>query len=113
PNPLDPTVGYPDHYRNYYSGPYDNGGVHINSSINNKAAYLLSEGGWHYGVEVNGVGREATEKIYYRALTKYLTAKSNFKMMRQAALQAADDLYGKNSKEVQAVTKAYDAVGIE
>lgn len=113
PNPLEPTQGYPDHYRKYYPGPYDNGGVHINSSINNKAAYLLSEGGWHYGVEVNGVGREATEKIYYRALTKYLTAKSDFKMMRQAALQAAEDLYGKNSKEVQAVAKAYDAVGIE
>ncbi|HFK1548954.1 TPA: M4 family metallopeptidase [Bacillus albus] len=113
PNPLDPTMGYPDHYRHYYSTPYDNGGVHINSSINNKAAYLMSEGGWHFGVEVNGVGREATEKIYYRALTKYLTAKSNFKMMRQAALLAAEDLYGKNSKEVQAVTKAYDAVGIE
>ncbi|MGF9829491.1 M4 family metallopeptidase [Bacillus anthracis] len=113
PNPLDPTEGYPDHYRIYYSTPFDNGGVHINSSINNKAAYLVSEGGWHYGVEVNGVGREATEKIYYRALTKYLTAKSNFKMMRQAAIQAAEDLYGKNSKEVQAVTKAYDAVGIE
>ncbi|HHT7180424.1 M4 family metallopeptidase [Bacillus anthracis] len=113
PNPLDPTMGYPDHYRHYYPTPYDNGGVHINSSINNKAAYLMSEGGWHFGVEVNGVGREATEKIYYRALSKYLTAKSNFKMMRQAALLAAEDLYGKNSKEVQAVTKAYDAVGIE
>lgn len=34
-------------------------------------------------------------------------------MMHQAALQAAEDLYGKNSKEVEAVTKAYDAVGIE
>ncbi|PHE65156.1 peptidase M4 family protein, partial [Bacillus wiedmannii] len=38
PNPLEPTQGYPDHYRKYYPGPYDNGGVHINSSINNKAA---------------------------------------------------------------------------
>jgi len=34
-------------------------------------------------------------------------------MMRQAALQAATDLYGQNSKEVQAVTKAYDAVGVK
>ena len=33
-------------------------------------------------------------------------------MMRQAALQSAEDLYGKNSKAVQAVTKAYDAVGV-
>lgn len=113
PNPLKPTEGYPDHYDKRYKGTADYGGVHINSSINNKAAYLVSEGGTHYGVKVNGVGREATEKIYYRALSKYLTANSNFKMMRQAALQSAEDLYGKNSKEVQAVTKAYDAVGVK
>ncbi|EJS78680.1 hypothetical protein ICY_00279 [Bacillus cereus BAG2X1-3] len=113
PNPLKPGEGYPDHYNKRYIGTKDNGGVHINSSINNKAAYLVSEGGTHYNVKVTGVGREATEKIYYRALTKYLTANSDFKMMRQAALQSAEDLYGKNSKAVQAVTKAYDAVGVK
>ena len=73
---------------------------------------MVSDGGEHYGVKVTGVGREATE-IYYRALTKYLTANSDFKMMRQAALQSAEDLYGKDSKAVQAVTKAYDAVGVK
>ncbi|EJR68707.1 hypothetical protein IK3_00496 [Bacillus toyonensis] len=113
PNPLKPGEGYPDHYNKRYTGTADNGGVHINSSINNKAAYLVSDGGTHYGVKVTGVGREATEKIYYGALTKYLTANSDFKMMRQAALQSAEDLYGKNSKELQAVTKAYDAVGVK
>lgn len=113
PNPLKPSEGYPDHYNKRYTGTADNGGVHINSSINNKAAYLVSEGGEHYDVKVTGVGREATEKIYYRALTKYLTANSDFKMMRQAALQSAEDLYGKDSKAVQAVTKAYDAVGVK
>lgn len=113
PNPLKPSEGYPDHYSKRYTGTADNGGVHINSSINNKAAYLVSDGGEHYGVKVTGVGREATEKIYYRALTKYLTANSDFKMMRQAALQSAEDLYGENSKAVQAVAKAYDAVGVK
>ena len=113
PNPLKPGEGYPDHYNKRYTGTADNGGVHINSSINNKAAYLVSDGGEHYGVKVTGVGREATEKIYYRALTKYLTANSDFKMMRQAALQSAEDLYGKDSKAVQAVAKAYEAVGVK
>nr|WP_169803206.1 Xaa-Pro dipeptidyl-peptidase [Neobacillus novalis] len=102
----------PDHWSKRYIGTLDNGGVHINSSINNKAAYLISEGGAHYGVTVKGVGREATEQIYYRALTKYLTARSNFTMMRQAAIQAATDLYGANSKEVKAVQQAYTAVGV-
>lgn len=63
PNPLKPGEGYPDHYNKRYTGTADNGGVHINSSINNKAAYLVSEGGEHYGVKVTGVGREATEKF--------------------------------------------------
>ncbi|MBR7797115.1 peptidase M4 family protein [Virgibacillus salarius] len=103
---------YPDHWDRRYTGPLDNGGVHINSSINNKAAYLVSEGGEHYDVEVNGVGRDVTEQIYYRALSLYLTSNSDFSMMRQAAIQAATDLYGDESEAVAAVEQAYNAVGV-
>ncbi|MFD2627379.1 M4 family metallopeptidase [Oceanobacillus kapialis] len=103
---------YPDHWSRRYTGTLDNGGVHINSSINNKAAYLVSEGGEHFDVTVNGVGREKTEQIYYRALTLYLTRSSDFSMMREAAIQAAGDLYGSNSDAVAAVEQAYDAVGV-
>nr|WP_066070104.1 M4 family metallopeptidase [Neobacillus soli] len=102
----------PDHWSKRYTGTLDSGGVHINSSINNKAAYLMSDGGTHYGVTVTGVGRDATEQIYYRALTKYLTKSSNFSLMRSAAIQAATDLYGASSKEVKAVQQAYTAVGV-
>lgn len=109
----DPTdFGDPDHYSKRYTGTADNGGVHTNSSINNKAAYLIAQGGTHYGIKVNGVGREATEKIYYRALTRYLTSSSNFAAMRQAAIQAATDLYGASSAEVTAVKNAYSAIGV-
>nr|WP_169802764.1 Xaa-Pro dipeptidyl-peptidase [Neobacillus soli] len=105
--------GYsPDHWSKRYTGTLDSGGVHINSSINNKAAYLISEGGKHYGVTVKGVGRDATEQIYYRALSKYLTSSSNFTMMRQAAIQAATDLYGSDSAQVKAVQSAYTSVGV-
>nr|WP_316247538.1 M4 family metallopeptidase [Rossellomorea aquimaris] len=108
---------YPDHYDDRYLGELDKGGVHINSSINNKAAYLLTDGGTHHGVTVTGVGKAKAEKIYYRALTLYLTASSGFSEMRQAAVQAARDLYpdrnGESSAEVKAVEAAYDAVGVE
>lgn len=104
---------YPDHWDRRYTGSLDNGGVHINSSINNKAAYLVSEGGEHYGVEVTGVGREKTEQIYYRALSVYLTPNSTFAMMRQAAIDAAEDLYGEDSAAVTAVEQAYNAVGVQ
>ncbi len=107
---------YPDHYDKRYLGELDRGGVHINSSINNKAAHLITEGGTHYGVNVNGIGKAKTEKIFYRALTLYLTPSSGFAEMRQAAIQAARDLHpdrnGAPSLEVQAVMAAYDAVGV-
>ncbi|SEM81361.1 M4 family metallopeptidase [Lihuaxuella thermophila] len=106
----------PDHYSRYVRLPDtpdgDYGGVHINSGINNKAAYLLAEGGTHYGVNVTGIGRAKTAKIYYRALTLYLTSRSTFADMRQAAIKAATDLYGSASQEVQSVKNAYSAVGV-
>lgn len=103
----------PDHYKDRYTGWQDNGGVHINSGINNKAAYLIAAGGTHYNVSVKGIGREKVERIYYRALNYYLTSTSDFAQMRQAVIRAATDLYGGNGPEVQAVRQAYKAVGVE
>ncbi|EDL66230.1 M4 family metallopeptidase [Bacillus sp. SG-1] len=109
----DPAkYGDPDHYSVRYTGTQDNGGVHINSGIINKQAYLLSEGGTHYGVNVTGIGREKLGEIYYRMNTVYLTASSTFSQARSAAVQAASDLYGSNSPEVQSVNQSFDAVGI-
>jgi bacillolysin len=109
----DPTkYGDPDHYSVRYTGTSDNGGVHINSGIINKAAYLLSEGGSHYGVSVPGIGTEKLGAIFYRANTVYFTASTNFSQARAGAVQAAKDLYGATSAEVNAVNKAFDAVGV-
>jgi Zn-dependent metalloprotease len=82
----------------------DNGGVHINSGIPNRAFYLFAT--------ADGVTIEEAEQVYYRALTQYLTRTSQFIDMRIAAVQAATDLHGANSTEVNAVRAAFDAVGI-
>jgi bacillolysin len=109
----DPSkYGDPDHYSVRYTGSQDNGGVHINSGIINKQAYLLSEGGTFYGVSVPGIGREKLGDIYYRMNTVYLTSSSTFSQARAAAVQAATDLYGSGSTEVNAVNLSFDAVGI-
>ena len=80
---------------------YDNGGVHYNSGIVNKACYLIAE----------EIGKDKTENIYYRILeAQYLNSQAIFIDMRLAALQAAGELYGDD--EVAAVTSAFDAVGI-
>ncbi|SCC19909.1 thermolysin [[Bacillus] enclensis] len=109
----DPTkYNDPDHYSVRYTGTGDNGGVHINSGIGNKAAYLLSQGGTHYGVNVTGIGTDKVGDIYYRALTQYLTPSSNFSQLRSAVVQSTSDLYGSGSSEVASVNAAFDAVGV-
>jgi bacillolysin len=81
----------------------DNGGVHVNSGIPNRACYLIA----------NAIGREKTEKIYYRVLdARYLNPGSQFLDMRLGAVRAATDLYGENSPEVAAVRDGFTAVGI-
>ncbi|MGG2016745.1 M4 family metallopeptidase [Bacillus sp. S10(2024)] len=110
----DPTkYGDPDHYSKRYTGTDDNGGVHTNSSIINKAAYLLANGGTHYGVTVNGIGKDKVGAIYYRANTQYFTQSTTFSQARAGLVQAAADLYGANSAEVAAVKQSYDAVGVK
>ena len=59
------------------------------------------------------IGRQKTAQIYYRILeASYLTAHSQFIDCRLAAERAAHDLFGDGSPEVEAVLRAYDAVGI-
>ncbi|MFD3445863.1 M4 family metallopeptidase [Microbacteriaceae bacterium 4G12] len=110
----DPTkYGDPDNYSKRYTGTSDNGGVHTNSGIINKAAYLLANGGTHYGVTVNSIGKDKVGAIYYRANTLYLTQSATFSQARAALVQAAADLYGASSAEVTAVKQSYDAVGVK
>ncbi|KJD46061.1 M4 family metallopeptidase [Paenibacillus terrae] len=112
----DPTkYGQPDHYSNFYPDPNndDEGGVHTNSGIINKAYYLLAQGGTSHGVTVTGIGREAAVYIYYNAFTNYLTSTSNFSNARAAVIQAAKDFYGADSLAVTSAIQSFDAVGIK
>lgn len=106
------AYGDPDHYSKRYTGTQDNGGVHINSGIINKSAYLLANGGTFYNVSVTGIGVPKLGAIYYRALNVYLTPNSNFSSLRAAVIQSAKDLYGSTSAEATAAAKSFDAVGV-
>ena len=105
----------PDHYSERYTGTGDSGGVHINSGIQNKVFYLLAAGGTHHknpGVAYAAIGLDKAARISYRALTVYCTASSNFSAVRVAFVNAANDLYGANSAESNAVASAWTAVGV-
>lgn len=107
--------GQPTHMNEYQNLPNtpegDNGGVHINSGIPNRAAYLIAEGLTAEGMG-SSIGRADTEQIYYRALTTYLTQSSQFIDARRALIQAAEDIHGANSAQTQAIATAFDAVGV-
>lgn len=80
----------------------DNGGVHINSGIVNRAYYLVA----------TAIGKDKAEQIYYRALDNYLTASSQFIDLRLAVIKSATDIHGTGSTEVQAAETGFDTVGI-
>ncbi|MFJ3619713.1 M4 family metallopeptidase [Streptomyces iakyrus] len=99
--------------------------VHYSSGVGNHFAYLLAEGsgsktvnGVAYtsptcdGSTVNGIGRAALGKIWYRALTVYMTSSTDYADARTATLSAAEDLYGADSTEQKAVAAAWKAVAV-
>ena len=109
----------PDTYLgNYwYSGTDDNGGVHYNSSVINYWFYLTSVGGGGTNdlgnsYLLSGIGIIDAGKIAFRTLTVYLNSTSEYEDARFFSIMAAIDLFGGCSPEVEAVTKAWYAVGI-
>ncbi|RKH06420.1 peptidase M4 [Corallococcus sp. CA053C] len=100
-----------DNYKNYPKQTE----VHGSSGISNNAFYLLVEGGKNRtsGLEVKGgIGMEDGLKIFGRALTTYMTPKTNFAQAREATIKSATDLYGADSTQVQKVKDAWTAVGV-
>ncbi|WP_449447011.1 M4 family metallopeptidase [Thermomonas brevis] len=106
--------------------------VHYSSGVANHFYYLLAEGavvpaGFGAGSWANltpaklvcnantalvGIGREAAGKIWYRALTVYMTSSTNYAAARTATLNAAADLYGNGSAQYNAVAAAWAAVNV-
>ncbi len=103
----------PDHYSERFIGLADNAGVHINAGIPNKAFYLLANGGTHHlGGSMTGIGVDDAARIWYEALTNYMTAFTNFAGARQATLSAAASLFGPGSPQQTAVGQAWCLVGV-
>ncbi len=111
--------GDPDTYLgdSWFTGTGDNGGVHINSGVQNKWFYILSEGeagtndnGDVY--DIAGIGIQEAGDIAYRNLTVYLNQSSTYAEAREGAIQSAIDLFGADSPQHLATAAAWDAVGV-
>jgi Zn-dependent metalloprotease len=93
----DPTVfGDPDRMGspNYYTGSDDSGGVHTNSGVGNKTAYLITDGDTFNGYTVTGLGITKAAKIYYEVQTNILISTSNYHSLYDALGQACTTLVG-------------------
>ncbi|MEO5888088.1 MAG: M4 family metallopeptidase, partial [Anaerolineales bacterium] len=91
-----PAYGHPDKMSSpyYYTGSGDSGGVHINSGVNNKAAYLMVQGGSFNGKTITGIGLNKTAALYYETQLHHLTTGANYNDLYYALLQACQNLIG-------------------
>lgn len=104
----DPRLGkdpQPAHMDEYYNGPEDNGGVHINSGIPNYAFYLAASA-------IGGYAWERIGRIWYLTLRDSLRWDANFEQAAQSTIIIAKQIYGVRSKETNAIIKAWRQVGV-
>ena len=106
--------------------------VHYSSGVANHFYYLLAEGavvpaGFGAGTWANltpaslvcngntaitGIGRSDAQKIWYLALTAYMTSTTNYAAARVATVNASTELFGANSTQTNAVKAALSAVSV-
>ncbi|NMM24209.1 MAG: M4 family metallopeptidase, partial [Phycicoccus sp.] len=98
---------------------------HYSSGPLNHWFYLASEGSGAKvlnGVSYNSptcnastvtpIGRAAAEKIWYRALSTYLTSRSTYAAAREGAIKSAKDLYGAGSSQCTGTAAAFSAIAV-
>jgi Zn-dependent metalloprotease len=105
----DPVIGkdpQPGHMRDYVQTQADNGGVHINSGIPNRAFYVTA-------FNLGGFAWEKAGHIWYVTLKSKLSESANFATAAAKTFEAAADLYGQGSLEQQAVRDGWLEVGID
>ena len=96
----------PGHVRDFVVTADDNGGVHINSGIPNKAFHLVATalGGWAW---------ERAGRIWYDTLvSRVLPRTCDFVTFARATIATAAAVYGEVSEETDAVRSAWSGVGV-
>ncbi|WP_243317595.1 M4 family metallopeptidase [Geothrix paludis] len=103
-----------------WSSTIGNLDVHYSSGPMNRCFYFLSQGATTSGNTsttylpngMTGIGNDAAARIWFRALTVYMTSSTNYAGARTAAISAAKDLYGAGSAQEQAVWNAFHGINV-
>jgi Zn-dependent metalloprotease len=97
----------PDSMDSYVRTSADNGGVHINSGIPNRAFYLVAE-------SLGGNAWDSPGRIWYETLTGgSLPTTATFSVFAKATAACAEELFGSDSKEHDAVRNAWETVKVK
>jgi Zn-dependent metalloprotease len=106
----DPTLGkdpQPPDMAHFVHTSQDNGGVHINSGIPNRAFFLAS-------ASIGGHAWEKTGKIWYDTICdQSLRPSANFAAFANLTARHAALLYGNGSIKHNAVMEAWKQVGVK
>ncbi len=99
----------------YVCGTDDNGGVHTNSGVGNKAAYLMVEGGTFNGKTITPLpgGMVEVAKIFYEVQTNMFTSGGDYADLYNDLQQACSNLIASGvttAADCQQVKNALDAV---
>src|SRR6266446_4448677 len=105
----DPILGrdpQPDNMSKYVNTKSDNGGVHINSGIPNRAFFLVA-------TALKGFSWDKAGQIWYSTLRDAnLRTTATFSDFAKLTVINAGHLYGSSSAEVKAVEEAWKTVGV-
>lgn len=105
----DPHLGkdpQPASMTGYVDTTADDGGVHINSGIPNRAFYLAATG-------IGGTSWEGAGAVWYDVLTSpTLPAAATFATFGTATVHAAEARFGLGSQHARAVAAAWREVGV-
>lgn len=104
----DPLLGkdpQPGHMKDFVKTERDNGGVHVNSGIPNRAFYETA-------MILGGNAWETAGSVWYDVLTRKLRPESKFQECADACFASAGELFGRGSKVPKAVAAGWKAVGI-
>ena len=109
-----PAGGDPDRMSSFVVTQADDGGVHTNSGIINKAFYLMAEGGVFNNVTTSGMGQYQASWLALD-LARYLPSTSSFTDARNFAVNtalswAAYATHGYDAADVCTVRNAFAAV---
>ncbi|HEX6184579.1 MAG TPA: thrombospondin type 3 repeat-containing protein [Pyrinomonadaceae bacterium] len=93
----------------------DYGGVHTNSGINNKAAYLIIHGETFNGRTIRGIGQRKAQQLFYAVLTQYLWDSARMSDAAEGAgfiawMWSLGGVHGFTQNDVCQVRNAYAAV---